>query len=365
MTKIPEAVEWRNRIVGSGVKQASQFLANPKNWRFHPKSQQIALRGALNEVGFIAPVIENIRTGYLVDGHERVWEALENNDCEVPFIQIDVDEAEEDLILATLDPIGAMATADKEKLDELLRDIQTGEAGLQEMLAELAENNDIAKLADDRRAKDMLGTMRSVDGYDFELDAQKLGYRLEAVIHCDKRDRALELFAGLGILSYWYGRSFSELIRVDESPDGKPDFISKAERWLTTEFDSNKPFDFVDFDDEGCPNEAIQIFFDRIKNTDWPQFVISLTDGNGLNLKPRGRQDMQKRYRFGEVVGTRKSTTELYEAFPALVENHVLIIAEEAGYSAERINLHRGSHGNVVYGSYLIKRTKAALNESA
>jgi hypothetical protein len=31
---------WRNRIVGSGELPASEFLANPGNWRIHPKPQQ-------------------------------------------------------------------------------------------------------------------------------------------------------------------------------------------------------------------------------------------------------------------------------------------------------------------------------------
>jgi hypothetical protein len=32
------ALSWRNRIVGSGVKPASEFMANPDNWRVHPSA---------------------------------------------------------------------------------------------------------------------------------------------------------------------------------------------------------------------------------------------------------------------------------------------------------------------------------------
>ena len=52
---------------------------------------------------------------------------------------MDLSEQEEALILATLDPIAAMAAADKEQLDALLREVDTGSAALQEMLAGLAE----------------------------------------------------------------------------------------------------------------------------------------------------------------------------------------------------------------------------------
>ncbi len=44
---------WRNRIVGAGEEAPDQLLANPGNWRVHPKAQQDALAGALDEVGWV------------------------------------------------------------------------------------------------------------------------------------------------------------------------------------------------------------------------------------------------------------------------------------------------------------------------
>jgi len=129
---------WKNRIIGQGEKPASQFLANDKNWRLHPQAQREALHGALNEVGWVAPVIENRRTGMLVDGHERVWQALQNGDAPVPYVEVDLDEAEEAYVLATLDPIGAMAAKDDEKLAELLQSVNSAESGIQAMLSDLA-----------------------------------------------------------------------------------------------------------------------------------------------------------------------------------------------------------------------------------
>ena len=138
-----DKTEWRNRIVGEGEQPASQFVANPANWRVHPQNQRDAMRGALNEVGWVQRVIVNRQTGYLVDGHERVWQALQNGDAPVPYVEVDLDEAEEAYVLATLDPIGAMAQADKEQLDALLREVQSGEAGVQAMLSELAEKTGV------------------------------------------------------------------------------------------------------------------------------------------------------------------------------------------------------------------------------
>jgi hypothetical protein len=58
----------------------------------------------------------------------------------VPVLILDVNEAEADKILATLDPLAAMADTDGAKLDALLREVDTGSEALQEMLAGLAED---------------------------------------------------------------------------------------------------------------------------------------------------------------------------------------------------------------------------------
>ena len=129
---------WRNRIVGTGEEAPDQLLANPANWRIHPKAQQDALGDALDDIGWIQQVVVNRQSGHLIDGHLRVSLALRNNEPTVPVLYVDLDEREEALALATLDPIAAMAAADKAKLDALLREVDTGSAALQEMLAGLA-----------------------------------------------------------------------------------------------------------------------------------------------------------------------------------------------------------------------------------
>ena len=138
--------EWRNRIVGNGTMAASQFMANPANARIHPKAQQEALTGSLREIGWIQNVIVNKTTGNVVDGHARIAEALKMGDeTPVPYVEVELSEAEEKLALASLDPIAAMAAYDKQQLDALLRDVNTGEAGLQAMLADLANKNGLGE----------------------------------------------------------------------------------------------------------------------------------------------------------------------------------------------------------------------------
>lgn len=111
---------WQNRIVGEDMVDADQLLANPTNWRIHPKHQQTALAGVLDNVGWVQRVIVNQRTGHVIDGHLRASLAISRGE-QVPVIYVDVDEDEERLILATLDPLAAMAATDAEMLEDLLR----------------------------------------------------------------------------------------------------------------------------------------------------------------------------------------------------------------------------------------------------
>lgn len=129
---------WESKIVGHDRVAPDQLMANPLNFRLHPPKQREALRAAIASVGFIRSVTVNRRTGHLLDGHERVWQALQT---EQPFIDVeyvDLSEADEKLALATLDPISEMATLDAATLNTLLNDCQTGEEALQSLFSDLA-----------------------------------------------------------------------------------------------------------------------------------------------------------------------------------------------------------------------------------
>lgn len=134
-----DAPTWRNRIVGEADVAPGELLANPLNYRVHPRNQVDALAGILGEVGWVQRVIVNRETGHIVDGHARVGLAISRMEPTVPVVYVDLTDAEEKLVLATLDPISAMATADKAILDQLLVDVSTGDAALQELIARTAE----------------------------------------------------------------------------------------------------------------------------------------------------------------------------------------------------------------------------------
>ena len=146
---------WRNRIVGYSEEEPDQLLANPFNWRIHPAAQQNALSGVLKEVGLVQNVVANRTTGHLVDGHLRVMLAMRENQPTVPVTWVELSEEEEHLILASLDPLAAMATADAGALDALLSSVQSGEAGVQAMLAELAAHSGLYDAGDTPHLDDL------------------------------------------------------------------------------------------------------------------------------------------------------------------------------------------------------------------
>jgi len=135
----------RNRVRELRTVKAAELTPNPRNWRTHPKAQQDALRGILAEVGYAdALLARELSDGtlMLVDGHLRAETTPEQ---EVPVLVLDIDEAEADKLLLSLDPLAALAETNAQALDTLLREVDTGSEGLQQMYADMAEVADLYK----------------------------------------------------------------------------------------------------------------------------------------------------------------------------------------------------------------------------
>lgn len=127
---------FRNRIIKTGMEPVDSILFHPDNWRIHPTRQQDSVRGALQKVGWVETVLINLRTGEgwpegdrgvatMIDGHMRVTLAARAGEKEVPAIYVDLEPEEESFVLATLDPLGALAVTDNSKLLELVKDMDT------------------------------------------------------------------------------------------------------------------------------------------------------------------------------------------------------------------------------------------------
>lgn len=130
--------QWKSKIVGHDRVPPESLTKHPLNFRRHPQRQHEALATAIREVGFIRSVTVNRTTGNLIDGHERLEQAIQNGEPLIDVEYVELTEVEEAKALATLDRIGEMAEIDGPQLDELLRQIKTGDEVLQGLLAELA-----------------------------------------------------------------------------------------------------------------------------------------------------------------------------------------------------------------------------------
>lgn len=115
---------------------------NPMNWRKHPPQQTQVVESLIfgeEKVGWAGAALFNKTTGNLIDGHDRRGLAIKHN-VMMPVLVGSWTEAQEKLILATLDPTTNMAVTDAEMLDTLLRDIHVMDKNITQMLADIAEN---------------------------------------------------------------------------------------------------------------------------------------------------------------------------------------------------------------------------------
>lgn len=135
----PASQPWRDRIMGLERIPAHQLMDHAANWRLHPSAQHAALAGLLEDVGQVGALLvyQSARQGGLcvIDGHLR-----KSLDAQAtwPCLVVDVDDQEADLLLATYDPLAAMALRDERQLAALLGSVQAESAGLAVLLQALA-----------------------------------------------------------------------------------------------------------------------------------------------------------------------------------------------------------------------------------
>lgn len=111
---------------------AAELLPDPRNWRRHPKAQRAALQAVLEKIGFADAVLARENDAgelVLIDGHLRA-DMVKRQD--IPTLVLDVNEDEAAALLASIDPLAAMAETDSEAWSALLEGMQADMRALAE-----------------------------------------------------------------------------------------------------------------------------------------------------------------------------------------------------------------------------------------
>lgn len=132
---------WRNRIIERVMMRVGDLLDHEGNPWSHPKRQQEQVQGLLDSVGKLDSIKawrSERANGKLCswDGHLR--KSLDPDEI-WPVDITDLTDEEADLVIAVYNRTGFHAELEAELLEELLSNIQTGNAAVQQMLDEMAE----------------------------------------------------------------------------------------------------------------------------------------------------------------------------------------------------------------------------------
>jgi len=136
----------RDRVIGLERVRATDLIPNEKNWRVHGRKQRAAMRRALEEIGYAGALLARRREDgklALIDGHLR---AETSPDMEVPVLVLDVTEKEAMKLLATYDPISAMAEQDDEALRAVVEAAELEADELVALVDGLLEDDDPERL---------------------------------------------------------------------------------------------------------------------------------------------------------------------------------------------------------------------------
>jgi HPt (histidine-containing phosphotransfer) domain-containing protein len=121
---------------------------NPLNWKKHPHRQRQALNASLDRSKWAGAALYNLNTKRLIDGHMRRDEAIKRGEPVYPVLVGWWSEEQERHLLATLDPLGAMAETQAEALRSLTESMHSD---LQQLRGKATERYkaEMSKLAHD------------------------------------------------------------------------------------------------------------------------------------------------------------------------------------------------------------------------
>lgn len=138
--------EIRDRIIDVRKIRGRELRRNGRNWRIHPQAQRSGMQGILSDLGaadVLKAYVANDGVLTILDGHLRTDVAP---DFTWTVIVLDFDDAEALKFLLTYDTITGMAEADRQAMDSILRQIESNDLQMQELIANIADQYELFKL---------------------------------------------------------------------------------------------------------------------------------------------------------------------------------------------------------------------------
>ena len=335
--------------------QVREFrIDNLNPWDKNPRLNDHAVDAVAESIrsfGFNVPILcdQNMT---IIAGHTR-WKAAQKLNLEkVPVIVLEMTDAQRRAFSIADNKTAEIADWDFPALRDVLEELRSEDIDIRSIGF---SEEEIDELLNPIRPELTMSSQLSkgyVEGID-EIDPLKLAYRLESVCHCHERNLAIDLFSGQGRLSFWYKRLFGNVIRVDKKCYAGIDFNQNAEVFLKAHLMEYKDFDFIDFDDEGCPGKELQLFFSLIEGKNEP-FILCLTDGMGLALKVRGKINLYDKYLSGANETIKIKDDSNYRDFDQYVKHLIETLCNRHGFDNKVLNWYRGADGNVIYAGFEI-----------
>ena len=325
---------------------------DPKNARLHSELNLNTIKKSLEVYGQRKPIVVNKNTGFIEAGNGLYIAAKTLGWQEIAAVYVD-DDKDAAFAYGLMDNKSALlADWDLPNLKEILNELDSKAFNISSTGFSSKEIKELLNQVIPEHNMSSQLSKGYVEGVD-QINTLKLAFRLESICHCSKRNLAIELFAGKGRLSFWYKRLFDKVVRIDKENYSEVDYCQNAESFLKEHLAAFINFDFIDFDDEGCPGKELQLFFSLIEGKSKP-FVLCLTDGMGLALKIRAKINLYNNYLFGRDEVIKVQDDSQYRDFDQYVKHLIDTLCTTHGFNNKIINWYRGADGNVIYACFEI-----------
>jgi hypothetical protein len=199
------------------------------------------------------------------------------------------------------------------------------------------------------------------------VNPEKFTFRRDALARDRRRDKVIELYAGVGHLtSRIYAEAYREVVVVEKDPGHFCRLLKRLGRFANVRFYNKVNADFiaddlpnhldfsaVDFDAFGSPGETVIKFFAAIEGKVPAPFLLLMTDGGLLAARRRAPMNLFRYYLTG-ADEVRRPPAGLAERFEEFQARFVERLASRHGFAAETVGARRNGNETVLYSAYVI-----------